>query len=242
MIFMPSSVSAEETDLAVCNCPKATHDHGTRDMYSYHKCRCLPCRAANRDYFRATAHLTRIHAWTDAEPVRNRILQLREAGLTLQAISDLSGVQITRLNALLYGQLGRTVKRVLAGTADALNSVGYKAIAAYVPTDDTRVEGTVSRMQTMALVAAGWSPEELAERSEVCTQTFYRLMRGYGTRELQRRQIDAVYRELRWTAPPQNTPLQRTRVRRALRRAATNGWTTTMVEDAEYDECDEEAA
>ncbi|QOD06009.1 hypothetical protein [Pseudarthrobacter sp. BIM B-2242] len=243
MTSTPSRPSAtDETDLAVCNCRKASHNHGTRDMYGYHRCRCLPCRAANRDYFRSTAHLTRTLEWADAEPVRQRLLQLREAGLTFQAISDLSGLQITALKTVLKGPNGRTVKRVLASTADAINAVSYKDIAAYSPTDKTRIEGSVARLQTMALQAAGWCSEDLAERSGVGKQTFNRLLRGLGTTEEMRRQIDALYQELRWTDPPQDTPLQRTRVRRALRRAAENGWTTTMVEDAEYGEYDEEAA
>ena len=78
MTSTPSRPSAtDETDLAVCNCRKASHDHGTRDMYGYHRCRCLPCRAANRDYFRSTAHLTRSREWADAEPVRQRIQELQ---------------------------------------------------------------------------------------------------------------------------------------------------------------------
>lgn len=243
MTSMPSSPSATTaTDLAVCNCRKASHDHATRDMYSYHRCRCLPCRAANRDYFRSTAHLTRTLKWADAEPVRQRILQLREAGLTMKAMSELSGVPISGLTTILHGPHGRTVKRVLASTANAINAVSYKDIAAYSPTDKTRIDGTVARLQTMALQAAGWCSEDLAERGGVGKQTFNRLMRGLGTTEQMRRRIDLLYRELRWAAPPQDTPLQRTRVRRALRRAAANGWTTTMVEDAEYGEYDAEAA
>lgn len=243
MTFMPSSPSAiEESPLAVCECRKASHDHGTRDMYSWHRCRCLPCKAANRDYFRSTAHLTRRHKWADAAPVRQRILQLREAGLTYQALCDLSGLQLTAITTILRGPNGRTVKRVLASTAAAINAISYKDIAAYSPTNATRIDGSVARLQAMALHAAGWSPEELSERSGVGPQTFYRLLRGFGTTEQMRQRIDALYQDLRWAAPPMDTPLQRTRYRRAIRKSEANGWTRSMVDDAEYGEYDEEAA
>ncbi|QOT19597.1 hypothetical protein HMI59_23530 (plasmid) [Paenarthrobacter sp. YJN-5] len=235
MSSMPSSLTATEpTNLAICDCTKASHEHGTRDMYGYHKCRCIPCGTANREYYRSTAHLTRTRKWADAELARKRIFQLREAGLTMEAMADLSTVNIANLHYILRGPGGRTVKRVLTSTLDALNAISYKDIAGWELTGDTRVDGTVPRLQTMALQAAGWCPEDLSELSGVGRQTFNKLLRGFGTTEEMRRRIDSLYTGLRRTAPPQDTPLQQMRVRRALRKAEANGWTVDMADDAEH--------
>jgi lambda repressor-like predicted transcriptional regulator len=203
-------------------------------MYSYHKCRCIPCAAANREYYHATAHLTRTKKWADAELARKRILQLRAAGLTMDAMAEMTAVHVSTLHYILNGPGGRTVKRILTSTLDALNAISYKDIAGRELTSDTRVDGVTPRLQTMALQAAGWCTEDLSKCSGVGKQTFNRLMRGLGTTEEMRGRIDSLYRELHRTTPPQDTPLQQMRVRRALRRAEANGWTTDMAEDLDY--------
>lgn len=234
---MPSSpTAAGATELAVCDCPKASHEHGTRDMYGYHKCRCVPCAAANRDYYRSTSHLTRTKKWANAELARKRILQLRGAGLTMDAMAGLCGVHVSTLQYILNGPGGRTVQRILASTLEALNAISYKDVASRPISKDTRVDGTVPRLQTMALHAVGWCAEDLSSQSGISVQTFNKLLRGFGTTEEMRQRIDALYNRLLKTVPPQSAPLQRIRVRRALRKATENGWTPDMAERLDYDE------
>lgn len=234
---MPSSPTATgPSDLAVCDCPKARHDHGTRDMYGYHKCRCTPCATASRDYYRSTAHLTRTKKWANADLARKRILQLRAAGLTMDAMAGLCGGHVSNLRYVLRGPGGRTVQRILPSTLDALNAISYKDVAGRTISKDTRVDGTVPRLQTMALHAVGWCSEELSSQSGISVQTFNKLMRGFGTTEEMRQRIDVLYQRLRRTIPPQDEPLQQLRVRRALRKAEPNGWTPGMAESLDYDE------
>lgn len=203
-------------------------------MYGYHKCRCIPCATANREYYRSTAHLTRTRKWADAEHARQRILQLRAAGVSIETMADLCAVHASTLRFILSGPGGRTVRRVLASTLDSLNAISYRDIAGRAVTKNTRIDGERPRLQTMALTAAGWCPEDLSELSGVGRQTFSRLLRGFTTTEEMRQMIDALYRDLRRSTPPQQTHLQRMRVRRALKRAAENGWSTGMAEDDEY--------
>ncbi|WP_139187277.1 hypothetical protein [Pseudarthrobacter chlorophenolicus] len=234
---MPSSpTAAGPTDLAECDCPKARHDHGTRDMYGYHKCRCTPCAAASRDYYRSTAHLTRTKKWASAELARQRIIQLRAAGLTMDAMADLCGVRVSNLHYILSGPGGRTVQRILASTLDSLNAISYKDVAGRPISKDTRVDGAVPRLQTMALHAAGWCSEDLSSRSGISVQTFNKLMRGSGTTHEMRQRINVLYNRLHGTVPPEAEPLQRIRVRRALRKAEANGWTPGMAQSLDYEE------
>ena len=223
----------EPTPFAVCDC-SADHEHGTRDMYSYHRCRCPACGEANNAYYGQTAHLRWKRQWVDPEPVRQRILLLREAGLSVQQMADMCGVQTSVLFHVLHGRGGNRPKRVLASTLDALLAVRARDITAVELTDGAKVDGAVPAAQTKALHAMGWTVEDLSERSGVGIQTFYKLLRGRGTTEAMRRRIDALYRELHTIAPVAETPLQAARYKRALRRSAEHGWTPGMAEDAQY--------
>lgn len=205
-------------------------------MYGYHKCRCLPCGAANREYYRSTAHLTRTRKWADADLARKRILQLRAAGLTMAAMADLCGVHASTLQFILKGPGGRTVQRILASTLDALNAISYKDLVSKPISKGTKVDGTVPRSQTMALHASGWCSEELSAQSGISIQTFNKLMRGFGTTEEMRGRINILYQRLHRTVPPQTEPLQQIRVRRALRKAGASGWTPDMAEWCGYAE------
>jgi lambda repressor-like predicted transcriptional regulator len=205
-------------------------------MYGYHKCRCTPCAGANRNYYRATSHLTRTRKWASAELARKRILHLRDAGLTMDAMADFCGVHVSTLQYILSGPGGRTVQRILASTLDALNAISYKDLAGRTISKDTKIDGTVPRLQTKALHASGWCSDDLSARSGISVQTFNKLMRGFGTTQDMRQRIDVLYQELRRTVPPQAEPLQQIRVRRALRKAKANGWTADMAEDSGYAE------
>lgn len=211
--------------LPVCDCPRARHDHGTRDMYGYHRCRCVPCQDANRDYYRTTAHLTRKHKWADAEPARRRVLLLREAGLSIKAMAHLSGVSASQLSFLVRGPQGRTVQRVYATTLAALNAITYRDVAAVEIPAGTYVDAGAARRQLQALTAAGWSMAAVAQRSGVHRTTLIDILNGGGTREGIRSRIQEAHTALRGTPPPASTRYERSAAGSARARAATNGWT-----------------
>lgn len=103
-----------------CTCTPP-QPHGTHHGYEYHSCGCDACRAAGTRYVKVSRYLstnglTRRRA---AEPIRRRIRLLKERGLTVRAIADLSGVSFTNLHLVLRSDQPTVTERV----ADAVMSV-----------------------------------------------------------------------------------------------------------------------
>lgn len=235
MISMPSSSHAlEKTDLAVCNCPIASHEHGTRDMYGYHKCRCIPCGEANREYNRlATKHRKR-REMVDADLVRARIAKLRAAGLTIVEIADLCAINAKVIDFAIHGRNGRKPKMVQASTFHALNAIGFKDIAAVERPRGRKVDGDLPRRQIQSLHSLGWGMFEIGSRAGATAATLNRILKGFMTTEELRVRIGEVYEELHGTTPPTDTTGKKVRASQARTRAAANGWTPDTASDYEY--------
>src|SRR5579859_6976414 len=88
-----------------------TRAHGTRACYvcgpgpgSGPGCRCDACRAANRAHARRRARLTAYGQWhpfVDAEPVRDHIQALSQAGIGRRRVAALAGISDAALGRLL---------------------------------------------------------------------------------------------------------------------------------------------
>lgn len=222
------------TGLPVCRCPRSQHFHGTRDFYSYHRCRCVPCTNANTVYYQATAHLTRRHDWAAAEPARRRLILLRDAGLSIPAIAALCNVAPTQLRNLIRGPKGRVVKRVRRSMLDALNAVSYQDVAATRLPPGTYVDGAASMRQLQSLSAAGWSMTAVARKTGIGKGTLISIINGGGAREGTRLRIEAAHKELHSIAPASASRYERSAVGAARARAAANGWTVYEDEDFAY--------
>lgn len=230
------------TAIPSCRCPRSSHAHGTRDMYSYHRCRCIPCGKANTEYYQATAHLTRRHDWAAAEPARRRLILLRDAGLSIPAIAALCNVAPSQLRYLIRGPKGRVVRRVRRSMLDAMNAVSYQDVAAARIPPGTYVDGAPSMRQLQSLSAAGWSMSALARETDISKGTLISIINGGGTRESTRIRIEAAHKTLHSIAPASGSSHERSAVGAARARAAANGWTVYEDEDFAYAEDYEAAA
>lgn len=101
---------AHRTRFAVvdCDCSKRK-GHGTAHVYNYHRCGCDPCReAALRDLA--------IRKWqprtTSAAPVRERILLLRERGVTTKRLAAELGYHYNTLNHIVNSQALKTSREL----------------------------------------------------------------------------------------------------------------------------------
>lgn len=201
-------------------------------MYSYHRCRCAPCTEANTVYYQATAHLTRRHQWAPAEPARQRLLILRDAGLSVPAIAALCHVSPSQLRFLIRGPKGRVVQRVRKSMLDALNAISYHDLTAAVLPPGTYIDGAQSMRQLQSLAAAGWSMAAIARNTGLAKGTLISIINGAGTREATRARIGAAHTALHSTAPASRSHHERSAVGAARARAALNGW--TLYEDEEF--------
>lgn len=232
---MPAALSATApVALAVCDCTKTTHEHGTRSMHGYHKCGCTPCREANRDYYRRANRYKSRRPMVDAELVRARVQVLRSAGMAMGDIAGLVGIRPSMLDYAVYGRKGRKPTKVLASTLDALNAISYRDAESVRPPAGRKLDGMTSRMQIQALYSAGWCAGSIETLTGVRASIITNLLRGSGVSEASRSAIEAVYKELRSSLPPEDDDRQRAAASRARHRASNNGWTRGMAEDMEY--------
>ena len=211
-------------------------------MYSYHRCRCARCTDANTAYYQATAHLTRRHEWSPAEPARRRLALLRESGLSIPAIAALCNVAPSQLRYLIRGPKGRVVQRVRRSMLEALNAVSYQDVSAAQLPPGTYVDGAPSMRQLQSLSAAGWSMAALARKTGVSKGTLISVINGGGTRESTRIRIADAHKTMHALAPASGSSHERSAVGAARARAAANGWTVYEDEDFSYRADNEEEA
>src|SRR6266571_6673023 len=144
-------------------------DHGTRNCYSLGPtgkgpgCHCDECKEANRVYMNERARAIAYGTWspyTDAEPVRQHLLALREAKIGRRQAARLAGVHPSRLAKVLYGggrdqSPPRQIRREIAEanlavkSADGLN-------------ERVAVDSTGARRRMEALGARRWAPRAAA--------------------------------------------------------------------------------
>jgi hypothetical protein len=172
----------------------------------------------------------------DAAAARERVGELRAAGLLLTDIATLCGLRPNGLDFLIYGHKGRKATRVLATTMSALQAISYRDIHSLELPGTRRVDGDTARRQVQALHAYGWTASVLARRIGASGPSMSMLLSGRGIREDLRVRIDAIYNELHGTEAPVNTSAERARSTVAKARASANGWTTDIVHDVEYAE------
>lgn len=144
--------------------------------------------------------------YVDAGPARQHVEWLRSLGIGWQHIADLAGVPRNTVARLLYGdKRSPPSKRIRPETERRLLAV--RPDPELIP-PRTRINGNGTRRRLRALVAVGWSLNELAKQAGV--GSLNRTARGTGpvyagTAVALRR----VYDELWDQEPPMDTPRRR---------------------------------
>ncbi|MFD4111594.1 hypothetical protein ACFWWU_36385 [Streptomyces sp. NPDC058650] len=153
-------------------CPE-THAHDLETCWAEHGCRCAQCRhlrkmerQRRRNRLRAYGREDQIApARVPAGPVRDRLVELQDAGFGLERVADAAQVPRSAVMDIYFGPRGAGVQpkpiseRVTrASHAARLLAVDPAQIdAALVPST-----GTTRRLQ--ALVAVGYTETEIAQR------------------------------------------------------------------------------
>lgn len=128
------TTKADQPDRYVA--PDSHRAHGTYVKYVVEKCRCDPCRAANRDYKNRRQHAIRRpdETWVPyvpAQRARQHIADLRRHGIGLKTIAKASGVSHGALSKIVYGNHRgrRPSKRIRSATEAKILAVGYEHAA-----------------------------------------------------------------------------------------------------------------
>lgn len=205
-----------------CQHPIANHTHGTHAAYVLDKCRCRPCKVANRAYEnqRMKDRAYGRERLVDANPVRAHLQSLMNQGMGLKQIAVQSGVAHGGLSKLWFGHQGRppsrrvrpaTAERLLAVTYDPDTLLGGSKMAA---------TGTMRRLQ--ALVYNGWSITQLGVMlgdSDLHTAFGRRYVTARRYRE-----VKELYARLWNVKPPRQTKQQKCSATKAHNFALARGW------------------
>lgn len=255
---MLRSAIAEEKRALVDRTPKAClhkvagHQHGTSACYHLDACRCWPCAEAAVEDQKQRTRLKaygRYHKYVMAEHVRAHLAELREYGIGLKKVSELTGLGNGTLTKIWYGVYADTgrgtehrhgegelvrgpSRRVLRSTAEAIYAV--EAIPANLGSRwPDRDRSPLARLHLRALVALGWSMSELGRRVGVKHNgNFIRVVTGdhvlaRGTVD----KVEALYAQLSMTLPAEDTPSARVSASRARRYARDRGWVPPLAID-----------
>ncbi|QNJ56293.1 helix-turn-helix DNA-binding domain protein [Gordonia phage Ohgeesy] len=127
--------------------------------------KCPACYERDRTRQKAYGRWQSQHV--DAQPVRDHVHALREAGISNKRLRELTGVSTNTIQVLMTGRPERghgPSKKVLRRTADRILAVPVPEIAYTVASPGRIVPalGTTRRLQ--ALVANGYSQRELCRR------------------------------------------------------------------------------
>ncbi|MEV1295739.1 hypothetical protein [Pseudonocardia sp. NPDC049635] len=177
----------------------------------------------------------------DAGAVRAHVTELRQQGVSIRRISEVSGVTAPTLYALLVGQPSKGLpptRRVTHGVAQRLLAVTPPTAAPPVRDLDTlpdlaRVDATGSRRRIHALAALGWSVQQLADRLGLARRQLQgRVLHGGEQVSVRTaRAIRDLYDALCWQPPPADTAWQRAAVTRTKAWANRQGWVPPLAWD-----------
>jgi transcriptional regulator with XRE-family HTH domain len=211
------------------------YQHGTLVARKIGRCDCTPCRDAGNRYNARRELLINTGRWqpyTDAQPVRDHVNQLRAAGLGWQRIADLANVAHPTVSRLLYGQPSEgdaPTKRMRPRIAAAL-----LAVHADLDTlaDGAQIDATGTRRRSQALTCLGWSQSEQAGRLGVNKGNYTRINTAELVTAGRARAVRALYAELSMTvAPPSQSATYARRIAKRRKYAPPLAWDDDAIDD-----------
>lgn len=219
-----------------CRCVTKQHHHGTHQCYRSCGCREQECRDADAAEKRAARRRkyygTAKNHLVDATPVRKHLAKLSKMGWGVRAVSRETGVSVSSLTRLTYGEVRSDEKIVRAVTAE-------KILAFNPPFARTRFQGTStetvnaigSQRRLQALVTLGFSLNALADYAGYGRSYFKAVLAADRISLNTANVVTEVYERLWNKKPIPETGAQRQSVTNAKRIAAKNGWVPPMAWD-----------
>jgi plasmid maintenance system antidote protein VapI len=204
-----------------------SREHGTRACYAA-GCTCARCARANADYakqVRYRAHqrqILGISPWIDGDAVRAHLSMLAAAGIPPKRAADLAGVPDATIRRLLHGQPGEApTGRMHRGIAVKILAVRPSHILAV---GAGLVDGTGTRRRLQALVACGWSQNQLARRLGLKQQRMAPIMGSARVQAKIALKVRTLYDDLWDVPPPEHDQRSRIAASRSRNYAAARGW------------------
>ncbi|MER7905421.1 helix-turn-helix domain-containing protein [Streptomyces sp. NPDC095614] len=217
---------------------KEAPNHRTLYCVKQFGCQRPECRARANEYTRSRYRKVGYGTWkpyVEAQPVRDHVAALREAGASTTAIAEAAGVSTATLGRILYGHGGqRPDAKMRPESAAALLAVRAEDCRI---ADGSRVDATGTRRRIQALVAMGWSFTALAPEMGIHSRPLGDMARGQWVSAGSARKVKAAYKRLVHHMPEQRGVQPQARAL-AKRVAAREGW----VPPGAWDDIDDPAA
>lgn len=197
--------------------------HDTLTCYADYKCRRPECvdryNAWGRDRKRAITAGT----WQpllDAEPVRQHLLALHAAGITIHRVAAITGIQYRAVRIFTQHDYGNTAPRRRRVTREVAAKILAVNVAEHTPGN---VDCTGSRRRIQALMAIGWPLIYIAERAGIHPSNRSTIVSRPTIRATTAQKITGAYDEMRNQKPARHG-VRPTSIKRARQQAADNRW------------------
>lgn len=209
-------------------CPPDHPHDATSNCYCGHKCRCVPCRAANAARGRTMKRLKAYGRYDRQKhpvaPVLVHIIQLQRFGYSYDQIARAAGVE------------ARMIYRCARGGTTWLQAPKARAILAVAPTledldPQTVIASTGVIRRVQALGCNGWNAAEIARRAGLPKPTLLGALRKAAVTVHTHLAVASVYEDLWNTPAPASTAIERRDRTRSLNRAARDGWAPPLAWD-----------
>lgn len=212
--------------------------HDTLTCYCDYHCRLPECVARYRDYERARGRAITAGTWQpllDAEPVRQHLLKLRAAGITIHRVATITGLQYRQVRTFIQHDYGNAAPRRRRVTREVAAKILAVNAADHTPGN---VDCTGSRRRVQALMAIGWPLIYIAERAGIHPSNRSVILSRPTIRATTAQKIAAAYDELRHEKPARHG-VRPTSIKRAKQQASANKWAPPSYWDERMDVIDD---
>jgi transcriptional regulator with XRE-family HTH domain len=187
-------------------------------------------RAAYNRWCRRRRRLIAMGKWepfVDAEPVRQRIRALNEAGMSTGVLTKRLGLPSTALEHVMWKRHGVASTLVRRETAEAV--MGYWPSLEDFP-GYALINATGTRRRLEALFTLGWTQRYLSRRLEVSERSLSRALSKPRVTAHLARKVAGLYDEL-WKRPPYESEVAQVAAHRARMHAASVGYAGPLAWD-----------
>ncbi|MPY47079.1 hypothetical protein [Streptomyces acidicola] len=197
--------------------------HDTLTCYTDYKCRLPECvdryNAWSRDRERAIADGT----WQpllDAEPIRQHLLTLHAAGITIHRVAQLTGLTYRSVRSFTQHDYGNAAPRRHRATREVAAKILAINLDEHTPAVVSPI-GTQRRFR--ALVAIGWPTVHTAIRAGLHPSNRNSMLRYPTIQARTAQRVAAVYDEMRHESPAKHG-ISATSIKRAKLQAQRERW------------------
>ncbi|MGQ4340344.1 hypothetical protein ACN6LF_005213 [[Kitasatospora] papulosa] len=197
--------------------------HNTLTCYVRYQCRLPECTERYTQQNQTRRHGQATGSWTtliDAEPVRQHLLQLQAAGITLYRVAALAGMNYTSVRIYLhhgYNNCEPRRRRITPEVAARILAINVEEAT------PSKVDATGLQRRLQALAAIGWPKEHVARHAGLAPRHISTLSRRPTVLASTADLVNTAYEELRHRSTRRNgvTKLVANRTRN---RAKANRW------------------